>query len=279
MSTSSSILRAGNVGVALAVAAMCALSSVALAAPVILVGHDLWVTMPESRTDFAGNPIPADFFEPGSDPFDGIIALQGQPLPGLGGADTIVERFNDGNVPNVGNTAVIDIEIVELSLRSIQPIQVDADFVPTFWDVFVDLSPNAPSPGTLSATKTHENGGNLQSTLQLVPRFTFTKVGDAGEVRVLDFFDIGQATQQGTIGPVDWEFDPTHGQLVIPGLTGPNFYPFSLMVLPDSAPTGFFWELIPPVAAHDIPEPTTLLLLAIGAAPIIIARSRRSHRD
>jgi len=58
-----------------------------------------------------------------------------------------------------------------------------------------------------------------------VPRFTFTNVDNPAEVPVLDYFHEGLATQQGAVDPVDCEFDPTHDQLVIPGPTGPNFYP------------------------------------------------------
>jgi hypothetical protein len=36
----------------------------------VLAGDDLWVTPPGGAFhDFAGDPIPADFFYPGSDPF------------------------------------------------------------------------------------------------------------------------------------------------------------------------------------------------------------------
>ncbi len=67
----------------------------------ILAGHDLFETDPGTTwLGFSYQPIPADFFEPGSDPFDGVIAFAGNPLGShpacpnddLSLVDTIVER-------------------------------------------------------------------------------------------------------------------------------------------------------------------------------------------
>jgi len=54
----------------------------------IPAGSDDYIILPSSDANFASAPIPADFFGPGSDPFNGIIGLEG---------DTIIERKSDAN--------------------------------------------------------------------------------------------------------------------------------------------------------------------------------------
>ena len=49
----------------------------------ICAGDDYFVTVAGSQIDFGGGdfpPIPADFFGPGSDPFDGLVPLEGVPV-------------------------------------------------------------------------------------------------------------------------------------------------------------------------------------------------------
>ncbi len=133
-------------------------------------------------------PIPADFFEPGSDPFTDQVCLVGEPLGSTGFgtyevADTLVQRsadpFDRCELPGPTQNTV-DIEIVELNLRSIEPITVQVSGSPTFWDVTMDLSTVAAPLGTLGATKTHCNGGTYSALLPVQPRFTFTKVAGPG---------------------------------------------------------------------------------------------------
>lgn len=144
-----------------------------------------------------GGAIPADFFGPGSDPFTDTVCLQGLPLglPGLGDADTLIERsadpFDRCELPSATQETV-GIEIVALSLESIDPVTVtfNGGQDPEAWDLFVDLAPGGPLVGTpastLTATKTHCNGGNYTSILHVQPRFTFTKVAAPGTVQVFD---------------------------------------------------------------------------------------------
>jgi hypothetical protein len=161
-------------------------------------------SMCHSFNDPDSPPIPADFFGPGSDPFSDPICLRGLPLGptphgDFGQADTLVQRsadpFDVCDFPGGGPVAV-DIEIVALSLEGVAPITVtyNGGQSPEQWDVTVDLSEvhtdgdpgNDPPIGTLTATKEHCNGGTYTSVLHVQPRFTFTKVGEPGEVRVLD---------------------------------------------------------------------------------------------
>jgi hypothetical protein len=132
-------------------------------------------------------PLPADFFGPGSDPFDGIVAMAGNPLdpPNFGDASTLVMRSDHPIPPSAppGSSGMVDIEIVALDLVSTQPIVVtyDGGLDPELWDVRVMLSPTVPPPGTLSATKTHINGGIFDSFFLLQPLFVFTRVSDGTE--------------------------------------------------------------------------------------------------
>lgn len=158
--------------------------------------HQFDAGLPESP------PIPAGFFEQGSQPFEGQVCLIGEPLGftnsgQYGEADTLILRSSDPfdkcELPDPAEERTVDIEIVALSLRSIEPITVMVDGEPTQWDMAVDLS-TVPAPlGTLTARKEHCNGGVYNSVLPVQPRFTFTKVAGpglpAGETVVLDTGD------------------------------------------------------------------------------------------
>jgi len=149
-------------------------------------GQDCWTTdCGATQASFVDTPIPADFFEPGSDPFDGVIALRG-PVPDA--VDTIVARLGGMCFEEpLPSNATVEIEIVQLNLVSCQPISVPGAGGPSDWDVQVDLSTtNTPPPGTLTATKEHANGGTYTADFYVQPVFTFTRVGDPGDVRVLD---------------------------------------------------------------------------------------------
>jgi hypothetical protein len=123
--------------------------------PGISPGSDLFFT-PGPRT-FAdhfnssegGIPLPADFFGPGSDPFDGHIDLTGAPLSAtedLKTTDAIVERLETASVSDCPSSDTIDIEIIALHLVSTSPITVtyNGGMSPELWDVEVCLSQFEP---------------------------------------------------------------------------------------------------------------------------------------
>ena|GEM_PF-3977157 len=137
--------------------------------------------------------IPADFFGPGSDPWTGHIDLQGVPvnLFTQGDAATLFQRWGVPISPDapVGSNGTVDLEIIELNLVSTAPITVTSSGVdPQDWNVAVGLSEvqSTVEVGTLTATKTHENGGTFDTWLEVQPRLTFTKVDNPEEKRVLD---------------------------------------------------------------------------------------------
>jgi len=167
------------------------------------------------------DPIPADFFGPGSDPFTGTVCLEGVPLGGsFGAADTLIQRsadpFERCAVPGAAQQTV-DIEIVQLSLVGVAPITVtfNGGQNPEQWTVAVTVSPDGLLPGTpqgtLTATKTHCNGGTYTANLFVQPQFTFT---GPGGTKVLDTFVQGTAAvqlQQVTARPWISEVDPLLG--------------------------------------------------------------------
>jgi len=132
--------------------------------------------------------IPADFFGPGSDPYDPPIDFVGDPL-GPGTIDTIIRRLEDAALPNCGDSDTIAIEIVALSLTSTVPITVtfNGGQDPEEWDVQVDLSTEPQSTGSMTIRHGCTAGGDFDSSLPVLPRLTFSKVADPIFSLELDF--------------------------------------------------------------------------------------------
>ncbi|MGB0714858.1 MAG: thrombospondin type 3 repeat-containing protein [Phycisphaerae bacterium] len=139
---------------------------------------DLWVTPPGSNTSysFEGNPIPAGFFGEGSDAFEGTVMLQGIPLnESLGPADTIVRRMEDVCPEEVGETVTVEVEMVALSLTSVEPIMITTGGEnPVEWDVRVCLSSQGQSTGSMALTLEEEDCGTFDSNIPVLPKFIFT---------------------------------------------------------------------------------------------------------
>lgn len=182
------------------VVAVCATWAVSLgvAAPVLAAppGFDLLETDPQAtkfsfRDEFT---IPAGFFDPASAPFAGEVRFGGVPLEtfqghDVGDADTIVHRPEAANlVPPFPATATVPVEIVSLSLVSVEPITVQVGGAGQLWDVGVELSPTQPSQGQVALTKTSERGGTFSSQIIVLPKFTFTRLSD----RTTRVLDVGQ---------------------------------------------------------------------------------------
>ncbi len=171
---------------------------------VIKPGFDLLDVNPTGITEIALS-IPAGHFGDiggvPSDPFTGIIPLRGElPPTGTfqrspfqlspfqlldtanpgskfalkehprtspqGTAPVVIERLDEIVLSNIGDTATVDVEMVSLSLTSINPIQVTYGSVgDQFFDVFVELEPN-PTPtghrGFYIIDRSIPTGGTVQ---------------------------------------------------------------------------------------------------------------------
>ena len=141
-------------------------------------------------------PIPADFFGPGSDPFEGQVALEGVPFQPVtfGNASTLFQRFDFPVMPDdpIGAEGMVEVEIVDLSLRGIDPIIVtyNGGLDPEEWFLTMELAENQVS-GTLHATKTHENGETFEAVMPVSPLLTFVR--EPGTERVLEGLQVDMA--------------------------------------------------------------------------------------
>ena len=182
-------------------------------------GSDTWTTS-QLDTDHTFDPaIPADFFGPGSEPFGGTVNLTGEPLqPGLGLTDTIVNRLDELNLPTVPSTDTVPVEMVALSLVGVQPITVtfNGGSETRDFDVFVDLSPLHDQQGSLTATRTSNEGGTFDSAFNVTPRFTFTRVDPPHDQFVLDGGDmVPQLLVEMESTQVPWTTTPGPGVAIL----------------------------------------------------------------
>ena len=144
----------------------------------ILPGADLWVT-DSAALEFGVNipPLPADFFGPGSEPFEGLPIEGSATCPGdLGLTNTIVRRTAPADVPSAGSTDSVPIEIVEMQLKSVEPIHPGS--VDSFFDVFVEIAPAPPSVGTLGIQRDNMGGGRADIEIYVLPQLRFVEVGN-----------------------------------------------------------------------------------------------------
>lgn len=169
------------------------IQSAAFAAP-IPAGLDSYATV-NACLDSTATQIPADFFDPGSDPYTDFVCLQGVPLGPGATTDTVVQRISatkfHGPSPK---SDMIPIKIVALSLASADPIIVTYNSAqnPESWNVHVGLSPLPQPVGSMTITQETKNAGEFDSSLPVLLRLTFIRVSD-GAIRVLDLpsLDLG----------------------------------------------------------------------------------------
>jgi hypothetical protein len=145
----------------------------------IVADNDQFETPGNGETfhDFGGSPIPANFFGPGSLPFNQLVALEGVPLSSDSEIDTIIQRHQTITGPG-GSTA---LTMTALSLKSSNPITVTySSGASEAWTMKVSLSQFKASTGTMTV-----NASTMDSTLKVWPRFTLTRVSD-GLTKVFD---------------------------------------------------------------------------------------------
>lgn len=252
----------------------------------ILPGSDLWQSVSPTTVEFGMGtpPIPAGFFGPGSEPFEGTVTLEGSPLGGTplcdglsGGTDTLIERRGPARLDPTDGDDTIPVEMVALSLRSIDPIQVGPD---SFFDVLVDLAPNERQAGAMTITRTHPDGGTFDCEMFIQPRFIFTKTDDPGDLRVLDTATEGYDPLRMVVVDTPWVSNtsllgqPPCTSNFLPGVRGPleaaNIQPFDLAGVGQDlnyVPTDFIGPTSPTIAvnAGDTTTTGTTVTLSLAA--------------
>lgn len=165
-------------------------------------GYDTFTTPNDGNTyhNFTDGPIPAGFFNTAgsggsSNAYNGAVPLKGVPLPNQGGADTVIQRNEDVITP--GTTS---LTVVGLSLASVSPLRVTfSDSHTEDWNMAVGLSQLQASTGSMTIKDNSGSAGTFDSTLNIIPRFTFTRVSD-GTVKVWDTGSSGRsAAATGTL--------------------------------------------------------------------------------
>ncbi|MHC4441219.1 MAG: hypothetical protein ACYTA5_01370 [Planctomycetota bacterium] len=119
----------------------------------IEAGFDLLTTKPfQTYIDLNDLlPICPNATNPVRVPLQGVPVITFPPAPGadLLNTDTIIERTDDG-IFN-GDQTLIQIEMVELQLRSIEPIQIDCGIEGIeLWDLDIRLDTTLPEVGQMT---------------------------------------------------------------------------------------------------------------------------------
>jgi len=147
-------------------------------------GFDLFVTVPGTEIDL-GSIIPGA----------GIVPLEGVPF--LPDTDTIVERSGLSCCENLGDSGIVDIELVALSLRSIDPIDIGGSLFDL--EIFAGDRFGIPQPhGEMTINRDNPDGGSFSSTLPVDAKLIFTQVGNPGNSFESEFSDVFVTDPDGT---------------------------------------------------------------------------------
>jgi hypothetical protein len=160
-------------------------------AALIPAGPNYFETVPTGTSiDFSRSYIPRNFFDSGSDPFLGFIRLQGDPVDQrtLGTTDTIMQRLFDIEISQNGPPRTTSLEIVAVSLVSVNPITVthNGGQNPELWDARVSLQPNQEQRGRMTIMQTSADGGTYDTLQPARLMITFIRRSD-NAIRALPF--------------------------------------------------------------------------------------------
>lgn len=159
----------------------------------IYSGADLWATG-QTYTNFKLDPLPQDFFCPGSQPFDGQINLKGEPLATepeciLGAIDTVINRLDDVSFDDEGNASTL-IQFMALSLTGTQPLGIAGCGL---YDVTASLDGEQPVTA-MRIARTSEYGGTFMAPLHLNVKMVFTPRGEGEPLSVRRGIRLGPGT-------------------------------------------------------------------------------------
>jgi hypothetical protein len=161
----------------------------------IASGYDYWQTLGSGATryDFGQQPLPADFFCVGSEPFRATVNFEGVPLrtaPAniLGTTDTIIERMDDA-VFNKAGVATTRIRARAMDLVATKLFSNSCGA----WKVSATLAGRQPVT-RLTFHRAHKFGGVFDADLKLRVGVTFTNVATGDTRTVVRLIDMPTVT-------------------------------------------------------------------------------------
>lgn len=280
--------------------AICSLALAAavagpLTAQTIEEGIDVWTTKNDGQTwvDFSNNPLPINFFCPGSAQFSQVVQVKGLPLAtspagALKDSDTVIHRLNDVtfNAQGVGTTP---IEVKAVCFQERQTITVNCTDGSNHWTtnwkvrVRIDPDPDISTQTTMTIRKAANGqpGGTYDATI-VVPalvRFVNTANGqstaEVSEVVTLSVNGASWANQPGT-GGVNYTNPVTidQGCGTSPGLTLPG--------TSSNFAAGWSNSCSPPcptVVQHNGPHPVTPVPPPPPCSSTVAAATKLSSRS
>ncbi len=230
------------------------------------------------------------------------VPMMGLPLPGLAPADTVVRRLENASCATDGSGTpvacldpgndptpqVIDIEIVALSLRSVDPVDLDGGG--NDGHLVVLLSDHASSTGGM--TIRHDNNGVDEGTFDSFFDVFFDVFIDVGLPDLIPIADAQDLTHRFESFGSQWSATPPPGALLVQGPIGDlaandhigkSADQIDLYVLAVQEFVPNLSDPDNPLAVHQassatVPEPGTLGLFGIGLVAFIgLARARRRY--
>jgi len=134
-------------------------------------GFDLFMTTQTTFVDLSSFNIPGV----------GIVPLEGDDSLIEPGIDTIVERLDPAGVPDVGNSMTVDIELVALSLVSVDPVDIGGDLFDIHviggFEFGIDQM-----LGSMEINRDVANGGSFSAILPVAAEIEFIEVGNPSNV-------------------------------------------------------------------------------------------------
>jgi hypothetical protein len=238
-----------------------------------------YVTQDDKGITFGGDStfpaLPAVFFGPGSEPFDGSVVLKGKKI-----LQNVVLERRAGAVFGASPTPQdIPLEMVGLSLASVQPIVVTYSGGATeLWDMEIDLDKDENSSCWIRVSHfapDDPDGGVILpagSFFDIFADVTFSHTPAGGATRHR-FFSIIDRTQL-TTSDATW----AHQHNSIAGGANREFIPGADPADPSAPLQVLLFEgggLDLPLRVVDVvPEPLSLMLFALGTTMMIVTGRR-----
>jgi hypothetical protein len=245
----------------LVLAALACCAAGAAFADTINPGNDFFETLPGTSWDFSSQPIPADFFGPGSLPFDGVVRLVGDKhvygeCTADPPADFVLLRPSASNPPDQ-----IPVFVAQLSLASAEPLVIHfAGGAVQAWNAHLELAPVPVPFGTMTIRHEVADGGTFDLSIPVFPQFVFTNVAGGQVLR----YHSTWPTPFGATN-VPWHFD-----VVPPGSCRSNF-----CVNPNAATS-----IATPYGHQVVADicPSTITAVEGGETPSTWGRVKGSYR-